>query len=52
MCESGKLHRWNESVEGGWKEVADLAELGITGATRVAVSPDGKHLAVVGLPAE
>jgi len=50
MCESGKLHRWNADTEGGWKEVADLAEFGIKGATRVAVSRDGKHLAVVGLP--
>lgn len=33
----------------GWWEVADLAPAGIQGITRLAVSPDGDRLAVVGV---
>ncbi|GAB4522048.1 MAG: hypothetical protein Tsb0010_06270 [Parvularculaceae bacterium] len=31
-----------------WRAVADLSEHGVTGATRMAVSPDRRYLAVVG----
>jgi len=52
MMEGSKLHRWhkNESDDGEWTEVADLQPHGIKSATRVNVSPDGKWLAVVGIP--
>lgn len=32
---------------GDWSPVADLAALGLTGASRMAISPDGKWLALV-----
>ena len=32
--------------------IADLADFGIASANRIAVSPDGKRIAVVGIPAE
>ena len=51
MCDGTQLKRWSESSE-GWQVVDDLANHGMTSASRVAVSPDGKHLAVVGLPKE
>lgn len=31
-----------------WRAVADLSEHGVTGATRMAVSPDRRYLAIVG----
>lgn len=50
VCEAGKLHQWSADSKKGWQVIADLEKLGIKGATRVAVSPTGKHLAIVGLP--
>lgn len=50
QIEDGKVHRWKEGGE-GWEEIADLGEFGITNANRIAVSPDGKRLAIVGIPA-
>jgi hypothetical protein len=52
MCDGTKLHRWSPNSENGWQLVADLNELGLQDVTRVAVSPDGKRLVVVGLPKE
>ncbi|ABC62537.1 hypothetical protein ELI_02225 [Erythrobacter litoralis HTCC2594] len=49
QIEDGKVHRWREDGA-GWAEVGDLSEPGITSANRIAVSPDGKRIAVVGLP--
>ena len=45
------LHRWREG-EQRWTPIADLSEFGVTSATRIAVSPDGKRVAIVGVPAE
>ena len=61
MMEGAKLYRWSaESISEskdaeqstGWTEVADLSEQGLGSATRVNVSPDGKWLAIVGVPAK
>lgn len=52
MCENDKLHRWHPDSKEGWQEVADLSRFGIKNASRVAVSGDGKHLAIVGLPVD
>ena len=49
MMEGTVLHRWAPDAE-GWQKVADLGAQGLASATRVAVSPDGKKLAVVGVP--
>lgn len=38
-------------LEGTWEEVVDLGYLGLT-LSRLAISPDGSHLAVVAEPAE
>jgi dipeptidyl aminopeptidase/acylaminoacyl peptidase len=51
MCDGSKLHRWSsDSI--GWEQVVDLGEHGMKNVSRVAVSPDGKRLAVVGLSKE
>jgi Tol biopolymer transport system component len=48
MGDGSKLYRWHPDSEDGWELVADLAEHDIDGITRLAFSPDGKKLAVVG----
>jgi WD40 repeat protein len=45
MSDGKQLMRWSNGAP--WKSVADLAALGLGGATRMAVSPDGKWLAMV-----
>jgi hypothetical protein len=42
------LYRLQPGDEAGWQVVVDLASHGIRGITRLAVSPDGTKLAVVG----
>jgi hypothetical protein len=48
-CDGSELKSWSEE-SGDWKVVANLDDFGMRSVTRVAVSPDGKRLAVVGLP--
>lgn len=48
QIEDGKVHRWREGGK-GWEVIADLGEYGIASANRIAVSPDGKRIAVVAL---
>ncbi|WP_271078885.1 TolB family protein [Aurantiacibacter sp. MUD61] len=51
QIEGTQLHRWREGAA-GWEVIADLADHGLASATRVAVSPDGSRVAVVGIAAE
>lgn len=44
-----KLFRWNPEKEEGWQEMADLASSGVSGISRIAVSPEGDRIAVVGV---
>jgi len=44
MSNGKELMRWSG---GEWTRMADLAALGLAGASRLAVSPDGRWLAVV-----
>ena len=46
MGQGSTLHSWTE--DSGWVQVADLAEDGIQGITRLAVNPEGTRLAIVG----
>ena len=50
MVEGSVLHLWRPGSDTGWQRVADLKSQGLGSATRIAVSPNGKWLAVVGLP--
>lgn len=45
MSNGKELMHWKE--RGEWTRVADLAALGLEGASRLAVSPDGRWLALV-----
>ncbi|RGP39875.1 hypothetical protein BPTFM16_00150 [Altererythrobacter insulae] len=51
LIEGSSLYRWREGGE-GWEEVGDFSDAGIASANRIAVSPDGDHIAIVGLPAD
>lgn len=51
QIEGAILYRWREGGD-GWGVISDLSDHGIASANRIAVSPDGKRIAVVGLPAE
>jgi len=51
MVQNNKLNRWEGGSDSGWSIIADLQELGVSNANRLAVSPDGNHLAVVGIAA-
>ena len=51
MGVKSKLYFWNERNEERWISFGDLAKSGITAITRVAVSPDGKWIAIVSQPA-
>jgi dipeptidyl aminopeptidase/acylaminoacyl peptidase len=46
MGAKSKLFMWTER-DARWVEIADLATSGITAITRLAVSPDGKWIAIV-----
>ena len=47
MAHQSRLYAWTPGDEGDWEEIADLSDLGIE-ITRLAVSPDGSLLAIVG----
>ncbi len=52
MGVGSKLSFWAEHNDDRWIEFADLSKAGITAITRVAVSPDGKWIAIVSTPGE
>lgn len=45
MAQGSKLHCWHH--DNGWNEIANLETYGLHHITRLALSPDGKRLAVV-----
>jgi hypothetical protein len=47
MGDDSRLYRWEPGSD-GWREVADLDADGVYGITRLAFSPDGGTLAIVG----
>ena len=47
MGSGSKLYTYNPETGNGWKEIADLQELGLSGITRVAVSPNDEKIAIV-----
>lgn len=46
-AQGSKIYNLKEDIESVWSEVFDLSEFGITDITRIAISTDGKKLAVV-----
>ena len=49
MVKGGVLYSWKRG-QSGWTEVVTLERLSLVGVTRLAVSPKGDYLALVGLP--
>jgi hypothetical protein len=49
MVKDAVLFSWRGG-QAGWKEVASLERLSLSGVTRLAVSPKGDYLALVGSP--
>lgn len=47
MGRGSELWRWDEAKQ--WQPMADLADDGVNTIGRLAISPDGRYLAVVGL---
>jgi hypothetical protein len=50
MARNGILYAWKPG-QAAWREVANLERLSLRGVTRLAVSPRGDYLVLVGLPA-
>lgn len=50
MASDSQLFRWNPRHESDWVLVTDLEAYGLKQITRLAVSPDGRHLAMVAEP--
>ena len=51
MAKDGVLYGWTPG-QNGWKEVAVLTQLSLSGVTRLAASPAGDYLALVGSPSQ
>ena len=51
QIEGTGVFRWREGAD-GWEKISDLSDHGLASAARISVSPDGKRIAVVGLPAK
>lgn len=51
MADDAVLYRWTPDTE-AWEPIADFAKLGLSSITRLALSPDGTLLALVGAEAE
>jgi len=49
MVTGTTLYGWRRG-ESGWKEIVSLERLSLSGVTRLAVSPQGDYLALVGRP--
>jgi dipeptidyl aminopeptidase/acylaminoacyl peptidase len=49
MVKDDVLYAWRRGTT-GWNATAELARMGLHGVTRLAVSPGGDNLALVGLP--
>ncbi len=47
MADGGSLFQWNPSVSERWQLIADLNGMGLQ-FSRLAVSPDGSKIALVG----
>jgi len=44
-----KLFRFDTGSHGNWTEIADLGPAGVEGISRIAISPEGDRIAIVGV---
>jgi hypothetical protein len=49
MAMGSHIYQWDPEVDEDWRRVADLGDLLLT-VSRIAVSPDGSKIAIVGIP--
>ena len=49
MASAGRILQWDPEVDAGWRVMADLRHMNLT-FSRIAVSPDGTKIAIVGMP--
>jgi hypothetical protein len=49
MAMGSRIYQWDPEVNGDWLRITDLEGTGIT-VSRIAVSPDGTKIAIVGHP--
>jgi len=49
MGQGSRLFRWVPGSSHAWEEVADLGSSGVRGISRIAVSPEGDRIAIVGV---
>lgn len=49
MTLGSRIYQWDPEVDVDWRRIADLEDEGIT-VSRIAVSPDGSKIAIVGHP--
>lgn len=47
MADGGSIYQWNPGRANGWQRIADLSRMGLE-FSRLAVSPDGTKIALVG----
>lgn len=47
MAQGSKIYSWTIGESTEWKLIVDLASQGITSITRISISPDGSHIAIV-----
>ncbi len=49
MIERDVLYRWRQGTGNEWQPIAELSQHGVKGSNRLAISPDGTKIAIVGL---
>ncbi len=50
MADGSTLFKFNVQSDTSWTQLTDFSNDGITSITRIAVSPDGSNIAIVGIP--
>lgn len=50
QIEGSGVFRWTEGSGEGWEKIDELGKHGVKNANRIAISPDGKKIAIVGQP--
>jgi hypothetical protein len=47
MCSGSKMYSWKIGTASSWQESADFSSYNVKSISRIALSPDGVHLAIV-----
>ena len=52
IIQNDMLYKWSPETKEGWVKMVDLSKHGIADASRIAVSPNNRKIAIVGKPKE